>query len=75
LIRARIANGWFIFGLTAKDVAALKDGTCLKVDLTEYKGKDTVIIVYGADKEEIYGTLEQMTGAKLPDVQTPSDGG
>jgi hypothetical protein len=76
MIRARTSNGWFIFGLTTKDIAALKSGSTLKIDLAVHGGKDTVIILYGEDNKEIYGILEQITGAKLPEGQTmPPEGG
>jgi hypothetical protein len=47
------------------------------VDLTVHGGKDTVIILYGDDKEEIYKTLEDISGAPLPPAQVmpPTEGG
>lgn len=75
MIRARIKNGWFIFGFTKADIHAMREGACLKIDLAKDGGKDTILIVLGEDAEEIYATLEQMTGEKLPDVIVPKDGG
>jgi hypothetical protein len=77
VIRARTSNGWFILGLDAENVRRMKAGEPIKVDLTVHGGKDTVIILYGDDKEEIYKTLEDISGAPLPPAQVmpPTEGG
>jgi len=76
MIRARATNGWFVLGFTAKDLAAMKDGP-LKVELAPHGGKDTVILVYGQDNEEIYETLRQISGGPLPKetAEIPPEGG
>jgi len=66
LIRARLSNGTFIFGIDAENVRRLKKGMPLDIDLTMLGGTDKLIMVYGETMGDIVRDLEEASGQKLP---------
>lgn len=66
MIRARLSNGGFLFGLDAENVRRLKAGKPIKVDMTQLGGTDKFVLVYGETMADIVRELEEQTGQKLP---------
>jgi hypothetical protein len=68
VIRARMANGTFIFGIDAENLRRLRRGQPLDIDTTMLGGTDRVVIVYGETMQDILHDLERATGQKMPPV-------
>jgi len=66
MIRARLSNGDFLFGLDAENLRRLKKGEPIVVDLGELGGAGRVLITYGDTLSEIVDEIESITGQKLP---------
>lgn len=69
MIRARLSNGDFLFGIDAENVRRLRNGHPIVVDLTLMGGTDKFLIMYGETMQHVADELERMTGQKLPPVQ------
>lgn len=70
MLRARLNNGVFIFGIDAENVKRLKAGNPIIVSLAELGGTDDVVIMYGETLEDIQRELEEAQGAPLPQPTT-----
>lgn len=68
MIRAKAANGWFLFGFTEAELKQLLEAP-VKVDLTANGGKDTVIIFAGTDRAEVMKFLEDINEGPLPALE------
>lgn len=69
MIRIRLDNGNFLFGIDAENVRRLKDGHPLDIDLTLTGGTDRVIVMYGETMADIVREIEMASGQKLPPAQ------
>ena len=75
MIRARLSNGDFLFGIDAENVRRLQQGMPLVVDLKELGGSDRFMVMYGETLQDIKSELEAATGQTLPPVlPLPSKG-
>lgn len=71
-----MTNGMFVLGLDAENVARLKAGKTIVKDLSDFGGRDQVLIMYGDTLADIVKAIERATGQKLPPMQpAPSTGG
>lgn len=68
MIRARLSNGAFLFGVDAENIKRLKAGMPLVIELSPMGGSDTVLIMYGETMGDIMAELEKVSGQKLPPV-------
>lgn len=66
MIRARLSNGDYVFGIDAENVRRLKDDQPIIVDLAELGGAGRVMIVYKATLQQVMDDLERATGKPLP---------
>lgn len=66
MIRARLSDGTFLFGIDAENVKRLKGGKPLNLDLRQLGGTEQVVVIYGETMQEIVDELEKATGRKLP---------
>lgn len=75
MIRARLTDGSFVLGIDAENVARLKAGQSIGVNLAQIGGKDTVYIIYGetlADVMRELGVapaLQPTSGIAVPGVK------
>lgn len=69
MIRIRLSDGTFIFGVDAENVRRLKAGQPLNIDLTPLGGTDRLIVMYGETMADIVREIETATGQKLPPAQ------
>lgn len=69
MIRARLSNGTFVFGIDAENVKRLRLGKPIVIDLAELGGTDKLCIMYGTTMADILREMEEATGQKLPPVQ------
>lgn len=74
MIRARLSNGDYLFGIDAENVRRLLAGMPIVVDLALMGGQNKILIVYGADMADLTRQLEEATGGPLPPAQ-PLPGG
>lgn len=65
MIRARLSNGDFLFGLDAENVRRLTEGQPIVVDLHPLGGEHRVCIMYGRTLDDIRRELEAATGQPL----------
>jgi predicted SpoU family rRNA methylase len=66
MIRARLSNGSFIFGIDAENVRRLKEGKPIYVDLRPMGGSDVFMLMYGDTLEDIEKELAEASGRPLP---------
>ena len=71
MIRAKLANGDFLFGIDAENVRRLKEGKPIVVDMSEIGGHDKFILMYGDTMQDIVDELSKATGQDLPPVNFP----
>lgn len=69
MIRARLTNGEFLFGLDAENVRRLKDGQPIVINLQPLGGTDRLMLMYGETLADIMKELEEATGQPLPPAQ------
>ncbi len=69
MLRARLSNGDFLFGLDAENVKRLTEGQPIVIDLASMGGQNRVLIMYGKTLDAIKMELAQATGHRLPPVQ------
>jgi hypothetical protein len=69
MLRARLSNGTFLFGIDAENLRRLTSGMPLHVDMKGMGGHDRFIIVYGDTLEDIQRDLEVASGKPLPPAQ------
>ena len=68
MLRARLSNGLFIFGLDAENILRLTSGQPIMVSLAELGGTDDFAIMYGETLENIKRELEAAQGSPLPEA-------
>ena len=69
MLRMRLSNGDFMFGIDAENVRRLKDGKPIVIDLKPMGGTDKLYIMYGETMEEIACEIERGIGHPLPPAQ------
>ena len=69
MIRARLSNGTFVFGLDPVNIARLMEGQPIEVDLTELGGTDTFLLMFGISPQHIVDQLREATGSDVPPAQ------
>lgn len=66
MIRGRLSNGMFLFGIDAENVRRLKEDKPIVISLAELGGTADLMIMYGETLQEIADKIESATGEKLP---------
>lgn len=66
MLRARLSNGDFLFGIDAENVKRLKAGKPLVIDLTLMGGRNKLMICYGETLADIKREWEAVSGQPLP---------
>jgi hypothetical protein len=66
MIRVRLSNGAFVFGLDAENVRRLTDGQPIVVDMRPLGGSDKFMLIYGETLDTILAELERANGGPLP---------
>ena len=69
MIRARLSNNTFLFGVDAVNVMRLMHGQPLHVDLREMGGTDRFCIMFGTTYEDVIDEIEKVTGKPMPEVR------
>lgn len=74
MLIAHRADGLMILGIDAENVRRLKAGQPILKSLSQFGGKDDVLIVYGETTDDIKAQLEKVMGPlpepeKLPEPQ------
>ena len=69
MIRAKMSNDTFLFGLDAVNIFRLMDGQPIHVDLREMGGTDRFVILFGATYEDVLDDIEKVTGVKMPEAR------
>jgi hypothetical protein len=70
MIRARLSNGDFLFGLTVENIERLVAGMPIAVNLGELGGPDQrLMIMYGDTQEDILIELREAGALREGDVQ------
>jgi len=67
MIRAKLSNNTFLFGVDAVNIFKLMDGQPIHVDLKELGGHDRFIIMFGATYQDILDEIEKVTGQPMPE--------
>jgi len=67
MIRVKMTDGRFLFGVDMENVMRLMAGRPIKVDLKPMGGTDEFIIVFGPTYQDILNDLEKALGHPLPD--------
>jgi len=62
MIRARMSDGRFLFGIDAVNIFKLMDGQPIKVDLKEMGGSDSFVIVFGPTYADIIEDIAKAVG-------------
>lgn len=62
MLIARASNGMMILGIDAENVKRLKEGKPILKALSQFGGKDDVLIVYGDTLDDVQRTLEETMG-------------
>lgn len=75
MLRARLSNGTFLFGLDAENVRRLQAGEPIMVDLRSLGGTDKFALMFGETLADIAAELERLTGQPLPPPQPLSNQG
>ena len=68
MVKASMLNGErtvFVLGLTARNIALLKQGKPIPVHLAELGGQGEVLLMYGETEKDITDELRSIVG-KLP---------
>lgn len=73
MIRARLSNGTFLFGVDAGNLERLKKGQPLAIDLFALGGRDKLVIIYGDSMADIERDLKKVFG-RLPPAQPFTEG-
>ncbi len=68
MLIARASNGTMILGIDAENVRRLKDGKPILKALSQFGGKDDVLILYGETLADVQAQLEKAWGP-LPPAQ------
>lgn len=68
MIKCRMSDGTFIFGVDRENMRRLRDKKPLMINLKPLGGTDNVIIMYGTTYADIIHDLEQTFGP-LPQAQ------
>lgn len=65
MLRARMSNGLFIFGLDAENIRRLKAGMPIHVELDSMGGQDRFVLIYGDTLDDVKKELEKTLGISL----------
>lgn len=68
MLIARAGNGMMILGIDAENVRRLKDGKPILKALSQFGGKDDILIIYGETLQDVRQQLEKAWGT-LPTAQ------
>lgn len=68
MLIARASNGLMILGIDAENVKRLKEGKPILKALSQFGGKDDVLIIYGDTLDDVQRELERTIGP-LPTAQ------
>lgn len=66
MIRARLSNGDFLFGIDAENIKRLREGQPIMVDLVPMGGDGKIIITYGETLADVRRDLESQFGELPP---------
>ena len=66
MLIARASNGTMILGIDAENVRRLKEGKPILKALSQFGGKDDVLILYGETLEDVQLQLEKAWGSLPP---------
>lgn len=69
MIRIRLTDGTFLFGIEAENVRRMKDGQPIRIDLKPMGGTDTLVLMYGETQGDIKRELETAFGHPLPEPE------
>ena len=73
---ARLSDGRFVLGVDAENIKRLTSGMPMILDLANFGGTDTALLVYGPTLGDVMSQLERALGEKLPPAQPlPPKGG
>jgi hypothetical protein len=67
MIRARLSDGRFLFGLDAENVRRLVNGQPIAIELEPMGGTDKILIMFGQTYGDILNELETAMGEPLPE--------
>lgn len=69
MLIARLSNGVMVLGIDAENVKRLKEGKPILKALSQFGGKDDVLIIYGDTLDDVQRELETAQGSPLPAAQ------
>jgi hypothetical protein len=66
LLIARLSDGRFVIGIDSENMRRLKKGEPMKLDLVNFGGVDSALLMYGESLGDVMRELEKALGRKLP---------
>lgn len=72
MLRIKMSNGIFIFGVDAENIRRLTNGQPIHIDLKELGGTDEILIMAGETLGDVAKEIEDATGVSLSDFGSPN---
>jgi hypothetical protein len=66
MLRLRMSNGLFIFGLDAENIRRLTSGQPIHIELEQLGGTDRILIMAGETMADVAKEIEAVTGTTIP---------
>jgi hypothetical protein len=73
MLRIRMSDGLFIFGLDAENVRRLVSGQPIHIELEQLGGTDKILIMAGETLADVAKEIEEATGIALPKFDMPEE--
>lgn len=70
MLIARLSNGVMVLGIDAENVKRLKEGKPILKALSQFGGKDDILIIYGDTLDDVQRELAEASDGPLPPAQT-----
>jgi hypothetical protein len=71
MLRIRMSNGLFVFGLDAENIRRLVNGEPIHIELEQLGGTDKILIMAGETLADVAKDIEMATGVKIPAFNIP----
>ncbi len=66
MLRIRMSDGLFVFGLDAENIRRLTSGQPIHIELEKLGGTDRILIMAGETLADVAKEIEQATGVEMP---------
>lgn len=71
MLRIKMSDGLFVFGLDAENIRRLTTGQPIHIDLKGLGGTDEILIMAGETLADVAKEIEKETGIAIPEFNMP----